>query len=66
MSDLELTRLFDGKKFGWDGVDYPQREAAAEVLATYQRDGFEVRLIQSDGHFRLYTRRVVKQSSAST
>ncbi len=53
--------FFNGKKFIWDGVDYPSGEHSAEKMETYKRDGFEVEVLEEDGKTYLYTRRVVKE-----
>jgi hypothetical protein len=50
----------DGKKFMWDGVDYPDGEKTSEALKKYKTDGFEVEQHEEDGKTYLYTRRVVK------
>ncbi len=52
----------DGKKFIWDGVDYPGGEHAAERMQKYKRDGFEVEVFEGEGKTYLYTRRVVKEA----
>lgn len=51
----------DGKKFIWDGVDYPSGEKASEKMQKYKDDGFEVEASEKDGKNYLYTRRVVKE-----
>jgi hypothetical protein len=50
----------EGKKFLWDGVDFPSKEAILDSLQKYKKDGFEVETIEEDGKVFLYTRRVVK------
>ena len=52
--------LIDGKKFMWDGVDYPDGEKTLEAMKKYKTDGFEVERHEEDGKIYLYTRRVVK------
>lgn len=54
--------FFNGKKFIWDGVDYPSGECSAEKMETYKRDGFEVEVLEEGGKTYLYTRRVVKEA----
>lgn len=56
-----LALFADGKKFMWDGRVYETREEAARVAEGYQQEGFEVRTIEQDGRFLVYTRRVVKE-----
>jgi hypothetical protein len=53
--------LMNGKKFVWDGVDYPSGEKTLETMKKYKADGFEVELQEENGKTYLYTRRVVKQ-----
>lgn len=53
------ARLFEGKKFFWDGETYPSPEDAARAQATYERDGFETITAEGEGTFLVYTRRVV-------
>jgi hypothetical protein len=57
--------FLDGKKFMWDGVDYPSGEKTSEAINKYKTDGFEVELREEDGKTYLYTRRVVKHVVAS-
>ncbi len=54
------TLLVSGKKFMWDGVDYPNAEGTLEALKKYKANGFEVELYEEDGKSFLYTRRTVK------
>jgi len=51
----------NGKKFMWDGVDYPSGEAASEKAQKYRDNGFEVEIDKGEGKVYLYTRRVVKE-----
>ncbi len=55
-----ITLLMNGKKFMWDGVDYPDAEMTFEAFKKYKTDGFEVELYEEDGKSSLYTRRAVK------
>ncbi len=52
--------FLDGKKFMWDGVDYPDGDKTLEAMKKYKADGFEVELHEEGGKNYLYTRRVVK------
>ncbi len=60
-----LAMISDGKKFMWDGRLYATKEEAAGAEQSYRNDGFEVRLVQQDKNFLVYTRRVVKQVVAA-
>jgi len=55
------SRIFDGKKFMWDGKDYPDQAEAQKAEKAYQDQNFETRLISEDGKFQIYTRRLVKE-----
>lgn len=57
-----LSLICDEKKFLWDGSLYATREESAAVEKAYQKDNFEVRVIEEEGKFLLYTRRFVKQA----
>ncbi len=54
------VRLFDGRKFMWDGESYETRAAAEAKRNEYATGGFETELIEDEGVPWLYTRRVVK------
>jgi len=57
----EKARFFDGKKFMWDSVEYPDKKKAEEAKKKYSADGFEVQSCREDGKVLLYTRRVVTE-----
>jgi hypothetical protein len=46
-------------KFMWDGEDYASLEKAESQRAEYEKEAFEVRLVEEDGKVHVYTRRVV-------
>jgi len=56
-----LTLVSEGKKFMWNGRVYDTRDAGLQEAATYQKDNFEVRVVEQEGQFLVYTRRVVKE-----
>lgn len=56
-----LSLICDGKKFMWDGRVYATREDLSLQGEAYQKDHFEVRVVEQDGQFFVYTRRVVKE-----
>lgn len=58
---MELARTFGGKKFMCDGRVYEDRREAEEVSQKYKGNGFEVELIEEDGQWFLFTRRVVTE-----
>ena len=58
---MELARVFNGKKFMWDGRTYTNEKERKEVAQKYKDDGFEVELVEEGGEYFLFTRRVVKE-----
>ena len=58
---MELARMFNGKKFMWDGRVYTDERERGEIGQKYQDDGFEVELVDEGGEYFLFTRRVVKE-----
>ena len=55
-----LALVADGKKFMWDGRTLESREEASRAAEAYRKDNFEVRTVEEEGKFFLYSRRVVK------
>lgn len=49
------------KKFMWDGVDFPSKEAVLDAMQTYKKNGFDVELVEEGDKLFLYTRKVVKE-----
>ncbi len=58
---MELARVFNGKKFMWDGKVYTDEKEAKETGQKYKEDGFEVELIEEENQYFLFTRRMVKE-----
>jgi hypothetical protein len=57
----DLSKILDGKKFMWDGVVYASEKEAQDTKKKYVDDIFEVELIEEEGQYLLYTRRVVTE-----
>ena len=55
------VRFFDGHKYMWDGEVYDSRDAAEVKRKEYADKEFETQLIDEEGTFLLYTRRVVTE-----
>jgi hypothetical protein len=55
-----FAMISDGKRFMWDGRLYDTEESALIAEQSYHNDDFEVRVVQRDEYYLLYTRRVVK------
>jgi hypothetical protein len=51
----------DGKKFLWDGRLYETHDDASRQAEAYKNDNFEIQIVERDGSYLLYTRRVVKE-----
>ncbi len=58
---MDKARIFDSKKYMWDGEDYEAEAAARENIKKYSDDGFETKLIEEDGKYLVYSRRVVTE-----
>ncbi len=58
---MELARIFNGKKFMWDGRIYTNEEERREIAQKYKDDGFEVELVEEENQYFLFTRRVVTE-----
>jgi hypothetical protein len=56
---MELARLFDGRKFMWDGKIYDSETDSRGQEQHYRSLGFEVRSLTEVGKHYLFTRRVV-------
>ncbi len=58
---MELARIFNGKKFMWDGKVYTDEKERREISQKYKDDGFEVEIVEEENQYFLFTRRVVKE-----
>jgi hypothetical protein len=58
--NMDNFNIIDGKKYMWDGEEYESESAAKANKEKYIKDGFETKLIDEEGKFLVYTRRVVK------
>lgn len=58
---MEISRIIDGKKFMWDGVEHKNENEANGVMEKYHSDGFETRLIIEEDKFYVFTRRVIAE-----
>ena len=58
---MEAVKIINGKKFMWDGYDYPEKKDALESAQKYKNDGFETEVIEKENKFFVFTRRVVKE-----
>jgi len=58
---MEAVKIINGKKFMWDGYDYPDKENASEIAQKYKNDGFETEVLEEGNKYFVFTRRVVKE-----
>lgn len=55
------SEKFDGKKFMCDGKEYESKEEAEKKMQEYAKDGFEVSILEENGKFLVFSRRVVSE-----
>ena len=48
-------------KVMWDGVVYETEKEALDTKKKYEDDNFEVELVEEEGKYLLYTRRVITE-----
>jgi len=58
---MQLSRIFDGKKFIWDGSTYNDEKSAFEISQKYESDGFETKVINEENKYFVFSRRIVKE-----
>ncbi|MHB8277368.1 MAG: hypothetical protein ACYDIA_06920 [Candidatus Humimicrobiaceae bacterium] len=58
---MQLSRIFDGKKFMWDGSTYNDEKSAFEISQKYESDGFETKVINEEDKYFVFSRRIVKE-----
>ncbi len=52
--------ICEGKKFMWDGRLFDTHEDSLREAEAYGKQDFEVQVVEQEGKFLVYTRRVVK------
>ena len=57
---MDLARIFNGKKYMWDGRSYEDEQEMKKVKQEYQGQGFDVESFAEDKKYYLFSRRVVK------
>lgn len=57
----ERSKMYEGKKFMWDGRTYESEDKAKETEGEYQKEGFETLIINEGNDSFVYTRRVVTE-----
>jgi hypothetical protein len=58
---MEKVKIFDEKKFMWDDRSYISESEAIAIKTEYEKNNFETRLVQEEGQYFLFTRRVVTE-----
>lgn len=58
---MQLSRKIKGKKFMWDGKEYPTEEEARNSARSYGEMGFETEVIKEADKFYVFTRKVVTE-----
>jgi len=48
-------------KYMWDGISYESKNEAQDIMQKYKDDNFQVELVEEEGKFFLYTRRIVTE-----
>jgi len=58
---MELAKIINGKKFMWDGNDYPDEKSVLETAQKYKNDEFETEVFEEEQKYYVFTRRVVEE-----
>ncbi len=58
---MENVKIFDEKKFMWDGRTYMSESEALNIKAEYEKNNFETRVVQEEKKYFLLTRKVVTE-----
>jgi len=58
---MDNVKLFEGKKFMWDGKTCFTEAEALKVKEEYEKNNFETRIVQDEEKYFLFTRRVVTE-----
>ena len=58
---MQLARIINGKKFMWDGKDYPDEKSALDTAQEYKNNGFETEVFEEEKKYYVFTRRVVEE-----
>ena len=58
---MDSFRIINDKKYMWDGIDYESKSAAQENLQKYEKERFKTELVEEDGKYFVFSRRVVTE-----
>lgn len=59
--EVEEARYVEKEKYMWDGTTYESQEEANNKKTEYEANNFQVQLVEQEGKYLLYTRRVVTE-----
>ncbi len=62
---MDLARMFGNEKYMWDGETYASRKDAEAKQDEYRKAKFRTQIVEADGAFVVYTRRVVTEVIAA-
>jgi hypothetical protein len=58
---VDNFRIIDSKKFMWDGKEYESEGEAKGIMEGYEKEDFETHVVEEEGKWLVYTRRVVTE-----
>ena len=58
---MDLARVFNGKKYMWDGRAYETKQDMKKTAEEYIKENFEVEEVEEEDKHYLFTRRVVTE-----
>jgi hypothetical protein len=58
---MDIARIFNDKKFMWDGKSYPDEKSVLEIVQKYKNDGFETEIIKEQALFYIFSRKKISE-----
>ena len=58
---VDNYKMIEGKKYMWDGKEYGNEGEAGDVKKQYEENGCETQLLQEEGKYLVYSRRLVTE-----
>lgn len=58
---MDLARVINSRKYMWDGATLEDKAQAEETKKKYKEDKFEAEIVEEDGKYFLFTRRLVEE-----
>jgi hypothetical protein len=59
--EMEEVLYVEKEKYMWDGAVYESEEEANKKKEEYEKHNFQVQLVEQEGKYLVYTRRVVTE-----